>query len=340
MASVHIRRVVLASGAVRYRVRYRLGGAETNHRYAGSFRTRREAEARARWVAGELAAMRVPDLRALADRQPRTMTVAAADWQASRIDVADNTRNVHRKSLVHVLAAFGDHDPASITPAEVAAWVGTLAARFTPGYTRKIVDALAMVLDHEGIAANPARDRRVRLPRNVTEEIEPPEAEDVEAVIGAVAPRYRRVLVVLDASAMRSGSSKGCGGATSIAPTPAGGWPDSARRAEGGAGFRCRRKSSPRWTPSLPARTATSMPPSSPGFGRPASAPKSAAPVRRLRRPSGALTTCATAGSASGIAPASAGHRSASGRDSGTSPQPPIATRTSSSAARSTTPPC
>jgi integrase len=205
VASVHVRRVVLASGAVRYRVRYRLGGRETSHRLAGSFTRRKEAEARARWVAGELAAMRTPDLRSLAEREPRTLAGAAADWQASRIDIAENTARVHRKSLVHVLAAFGDREPASIAPAEVGAWVGGLAGRYTPGYVRKIVDALAMVLDHEGITPNPARDRRVRLPRAVLEEIRPPSAEDVEGVLGAVAPRYRLVVVVLDATGMRVG---------------------------------------------------------------------------------------------------------------------------------------
>ena len=205
MASVHILKASLASGAVRYRVRFRLGGAETTHQYAGSFRTRREAEARARWVSGELAAMRVPDVRGLQDLAPVTLAEAASRWQVSRIDIAANTANVHRKSLVHVLKAFGAREAGSITPAEVAAWVGTLAATYTPGYTRKIVDALAMVLDHEGVAPNPARDRRVRLPRDVREEIEPPDAEAVEAVLGAVAPRYRLLLVVLDATGMRVG---------------------------------------------------------------------------------------------------------------------------------------
>jgi hypothetical protein len=44
------------------RVMYRLGGHETAPRYAGAFSTKREAQIRKAWVAGELAAMRVPDL--------------------------------------------------------------------------------------------------------------------------------------------------------------------------------------------------------------------------------------------------------------------------------------
>ena len=56
MPSVWIERRETADGDTRYRVKYRLGGRESTHRYAGSFETRREALARRRWVAAELAA--------------------------------------------------------------------------------------------------------------------------------------------------------------------------------------------------------------------------------------------------------------------------------------------
>ena len=50
-----------------YRVRYRLGGRESALLYGGGFRTKSDADARARWIAGEIAAMRVPDLSVLAE---------------------------------------------------------------------------------------------------------------------------------------------------------------------------------------------------------------------------------------------------------------------------------
>ena len=49
----------------RYRVLYRLGGRHTPQRYAGTFARKEDAISRRRWVAGELAAMRVPDLSGL-----------------------------------------------------------------------------------------------------------------------------------------------------------------------------------------------------------------------------------------------------------------------------------
>ncbi len=48
---------------------------------------------------------------------------------------------------------------------------------------RKVVNAVAMVLDHAGVAPNPARDRvRIRLPYERRPEIAPPAAEHVLAV--------------------------------------------------------------------------------------------------------------------------------------------------------------
>ena len=67
-----------ASGAPRYRVEYRLGGREARTRYGGSFRTKREALARRRWLESELAAMRTPDLGALKAEAPNAPTLAEA----------------------------------------------------------------------------------------------------------------------------------------------------------------------------------------------------------------------------------------------------------------------
>src|SRR5918992_5358086 len=87
----------------RFRVEYRLGGREAPTRYGGSFKTKREADERKRWIAGELAARRVPDLRSLETRE-RALSVAQAceRWRAARIDVSDSTRVLHRVALARV----------------------------------------------------------------------------------------------------------------------------------------------------------------------------------------------------------------------------------------------
>ena len=76
------------AGKKRYRVVYRVGGAESRHRYAGSFPTKAEALARKRWVDGELANMRVPDLALLGSpTQVVTLRDLAERWRVSRVDV-------------------------------------------------------------------------------------------------------------------------------------------------------------------------------------------------------------------------------------------------------------
>lgn len=70
---------------------------------------------------------------------------------------------------------------------------------------RKTVSVLAMILDNEGINPNPARDRKVRLPREEKRIIDPPTAEQVAAVVRLLPTRYRLPVLVMDATGMRVG---------------------------------------------------------------------------------------------------------------------------------------
>src|SRR5215204_5951897 len=180
MPSVWIERRQTAKGGSRYLVKFRLGGRESAHRYAGSFVTRREALARRRWVAGEFAARRVPRLVRL-DDAPAALTVAeaAARWRASRVDVTEGTAVGHRVQLGRVLPLLGSRRVDEITPADVAELVSMLHTAGRKRETiRKSLTVLAQVLDYAGVKNNPARDRvHVRLPREEREEPIPPTAD-------------------------------------------------------------------------------------------------------------------------------------------------------------------
>ena len=135
-------------GGRRYRVLFRLGGAESKHRYGGSFPTKAEAIARRRWIDGELAAMRVPDLDALATVRAKapTFAVAAQAWLASRLDVAEGTRTQQRTSVNRAVRILGSHPVDEITADDVAHMVVELNGEgLKPGYLRKILQATAMV---------------------------------------------------------------------------------------------------------------------------------------------------------------------------------------------------
>jgi integrase len=195
------------AGDKRYRCEYRLGGREAPVRYGGSFRTKREADQRKRWISGELAARRAPNLTSL-ETATRAATVAEAyeRWRVSRVDVSKATAIYQRSAIRRAKSLLGRRVD-EITAADVAQLVGELAAAGKARETiRKTVTVLAMVFDHASVVPNPARDKvRVRLPREDRSEIQPPSAEHVEAVVHLLAPGYWLPLLVLDGTGMRVG---------------------------------------------------------------------------------------------------------------------------------------
>jgi integrase len=206
MASSYI---VRRSGG-RWQVRYRLGGRESRIRYGGSFRTLREARARRDWIAGELAALRVPALEALtaADRAPaETVRTAAEAWRASRLDVAAGTDATYAVSLGRILPVLGSLELDRLDTRRVARFVAELAeGGLARESIRKTLGVLAMVLDHASVTPNPARDRvTVRLPRRELAELAPPTGDALEAVVTLLPSSYRLPVVVLDATGMRVG---------------------------------------------------------------------------------------------------------------------------------------
>lgn len=206
MASAWIRKRPTRDG-VRFRVEYRLGGRESRPRYAGSFRTQREALKRKAWVAGELAALRVPQLELLVPAPAETLKVVGDRWRKSRVDVADATAITHRTNLERILRVVGDKAVDSITPTVVAQFVADLIAdELARESIRKTLSTFAMILDFADVTPNPARDRVVvKLPRNDGVEVSPPTAPHVIAVHGLLGRASRLPLLVLDATGMRVG---------------------------------------------------------------------------------------------------------------------------------------
>jgi integrase len=67
------------------------------------------------------------------------------------------------------------------------------------------VATLRQILDFADIDPNPARDRRVKLPRIEAPIVEPPSAEQVEKIIAHSPPRWRPALRTLEQTGMRVG---------------------------------------------------------------------------------------------------------------------------------------
>jgi integrase len=188
----------------RYRVEYRLGGRESSIRYAGTFERKGDALDRRAWVVGEMAAMRVPDVRLVTTATVVTLATVAERWRVSRISVSDGTRATHVVNVGRIIPVLGATPPAAITKADVA---GLVAKLHEDGLAResirKTIATLAMVLDHAEVAPNPARG--VELPERQHEDVNPPTALHVEAVLAAIPSAYRLPTLVLDATGLRVG---------------------------------------------------------------------------------------------------------------------------------------
>jgi integrase len=168
----------------------------------------REAKGRRDYVAGELAALRVPDLRLDAPATLDTLRRAAERWKASRVDVATGTLTTYDVALGRLLPRFGDTPIEAIDAQMVADLVAELHAAGLRKHTiRKTTSVLGMILDHAGRSTdNPVRDRMiVKMPREERRQVEPPTAAHVEAVVRLLPSRYRLATLVLDATGMRVG---------------------------------------------------------------------------------------------------------------------------------------
>jgi len=194
------------AGERRYRCEFRLGGREAPTRYGGSFPTKREALERKAWIAGELAAKRVPDLSWNESTSP-SFEQAARNWQAARVDIADSTREQHRIQLDKLLPLIGSRRIDTLGAQDFIDTVAHLHAQGVARETiRKSLGAGAMALDHAGLRPNPARDRSIKLPREEPEQINPPSAVDVETVYRRIPAKHRLPLLWLDWSGARVSS--------------------------------------------------------------------------------------------------------------------------------------
>jgi integrase len=202
--SVFIVKRTTAAGEVHWQVRYRLGGREARPLSGGTFETKREAEARRRWVAGELAAMRVPDLHALeAPADVRTLAVAIEEMETGRIDVGDSARRQYRKARKR-LGELGERDVLTIRPAHVQAWVRAIAQELAPATVASYVSVVRQALDDLPYPLpNPARHPTVKLPQLDDAEVAPPSYADFMAIAREVSSRYRFALELIERTGMR-----------------------------------------------------------------------------------------------------------------------------------------
>ena len=211
---------------VRYVVRYRLGGRGARVRH-GKLPYAARAEGAGALRRRRAAARRVPDLaplRLVAEVAPaRRLGAEAEAFATTRVDVGERTRARYHQTIMR-LGSLGEMDPEEIRPADVQAWIAA-QADLAPGSIAQYLGVIRQTLDYAQVEPNPARSRRVRLPAREEEETEPPTRAHVEAMLGAISPRYRLHLRLIEGTGLRVGKGLArCAGVTSTCRAGACAW--------------------------------------------------------------------------------------------------------------------
>lgn len=146
---------------------------------------------------------------------PKAGAVTLADhagrWQASHVS-RDNTARIADNALrVHVLPVLGDRPLATLRRSDVQGLIRALSDHLAPRTLRNVYDTLNRVLtsavDDRLIARSPCT--RIVLPSVPDSEVEAPTADQVHALVAAVEPRYRGLVVLLAGSGLRIGEALG-----------------------------------------------------------------------------------------------------------------------------------
>lgn len=205
--SVYIAKRTVKDGSPRFLVRFQASHfAPSVH--LGSFKTRTEAVLRQTWALHEIAAGRVPDRAAITRKstvKTQTLAEVTAAYLETRIDAGASSVLAYRQRLEHAVDEFGDRDPASLTSADLQAWIISMEA--APRSVRSRVSALRQVLDYAGVSPNPCRDTGLRMPRHKREQILLPPSEHVALILGTVAAQHRGVIRLMRDAGLRVGEA-------------------------------------------------------------------------------------------------------------------------------------
>lgn len=187
-----------------WRARYR---DETGREHARHFARKIDAQ---RWVDGVTASVVRGDY---VDPRAGAVTLAeyAGRWQASHVS-RDNTARIADNALrVHVLPVLGDRSLSTLRRSDVQGLMRALSDHLAPRTLRNVHDTLKRVLatavDDRIIAHSPCT--RIVLPSVPDLEVEAPTAEQVHALVAAIDPRFRGLVVLLAGSGLRIGEALG-----------------------------------------------------------------------------------------------------------------------------------
>lgn len=135
----------------------------------------------------------------------------AEQWRSVQVHRPSTAAQLETNLRRHVLPYLGDRALAAIRPSEIQAWVRARSAELEPGTVELIYRYLATILRaavaDRLITTSPAVG--IKLPKRDRPRIVPLATEVVEALIDAVPPRYRALVVLGAGTGVRQGEAFG-----------------------------------------------------------------------------------------------------------------------------------
>lgn len=211
MTGVHMKVRKTKGGAKKYLCYYRMGGRKFKDVYAGSFDTKAEYRIRRDLIAAELAAGREPAILLERLRNPPPPPLPEPgllhrwdEFIASRGDVTQSAKDLYRNSRDKWVPILGaDIDPKTITPRDIIDGIAALTEDLMPSSIRHYRSSLAQVLDFCDVEPNPARSKKVRLPRGGASTIEIPTTRAWFAIRDQSKKRSHGALRLIEADGLR-----------------------------------------------------------------------------------------------------------------------------------------
>ena len=197
-----------------YQVLYRRGGRLHKIESAGTFKTQAEARTRRDLVAGWLANGLNPKVElaklAAAETVTKTPLQWRDDWLVSRHDLAPKSELLYRNGTDAILAILDTKDLLSVTAADCLRAVGELATmkskRGRPYAARTLASywqAFVQLLDFVDADPNPARDKRIRLPKIKRTPATVPTANHMTVILQRIAAKYVLPTVFIEQTGVR-----------------------------------------------------------------------------------------------------------------------------------------
>ena len=203
-----IDRKLTRNGDVRYEVRYRAANGKERSR---TFRTKKEAERHER---GQKTAM---ERGVWVDPQKGRVTLEqwAIEWQRTVVHLRSSTRRIYETNLrLHILPELGAFELGKLTPSLLRSWLAGLTSKvggrgkpLAPGSVaqayRTLNRVLAAAVADEILGRNPLAG--VKPPRVEREEMRFLTHDEVAALVEAIDPRYRAMVLVAAYGGLRAG---------------------------------------------------------------------------------------------------------------------------------------